>query len=239
LYVFNVAAGQTICLPIIPYLKSELVNTTTPINTPVDSYFCIRIDSIVPTVMANTTLNNYFTSLDMHYYGVSDTAAYAMNWSSIDHETQGVYSKEIGGLIAGLTPVPVFNTQLFHDNYYAQRLQLRCYTDASNNIHINNETCDFLPVPTSLLKIPKRGNLEIMAYPNPATEKVTFSFKEAVHENSVLQIVDLTGRCVYECVIPSTTAQHEINVTSLSNGTYFIKLQNHLGSFQQKLTILR
>ncbi len=77
--------------------------------------------------------------------------------------------------------------------------------------------------------IPLSNSIEI--YPNPAQN----SFFVTNAQNSVVEVLDITGQIVYSEQI--FEALHHINVSNVSNGTYFVKIINHKQVIVKKLII--
>lgn len=79
----------------------------------------------------------------------------------------------------------------------------------------------------------------IIVSPNPATDMVKISFKSALTENSILQIVDLTGRIVKTETVTANTIIWNQNVSKLPAGRYFIKISNSSEVVNTSFVIVR
>ncbi|MDB5252007.1 MAG: C-terminal target protein, partial [Flaviaesturariibacter sp.] len=69
-------------------------------------------------------------------------------------------------------------------------------------------------------------------YPNPAKNTIKLSLESAVSGTVQLTISDMNGRAVRSesRALSSGTNALELNITSLSSGTYTIKVKNTLSS---------
>lgn len=74
---------------------------------------------------------------------------------------------------------------------------------------------------------------EIRIYPNPAKNSLTISFEN--DNSSTIQIVDITGKIVLTKKLIKTIER--LDISSLQNGMYFIKIQSNEKDFVQKLIV--
>lgn len=68
------------------------------------------------------------------------------------------------------------------------------------------------------------NNLTIAMYPNPATEFITIDSKE----NGNYMIIDVMGAIVAEGIVNN----NKVSISSLNNGTYFVKFSTESGVYQ-------
>lgn len=61
----------------------------------------------------------------------------------------------------------------------------------------------------------------VTVFPNPVTDNVRISIKGALN-NVMIQVLDITGKEVYQAV-PVTAADTDLDLSALSQGTYYIK----------------
>ena len=80
---------------------------------------------------------------------------------------------------------------------------------------------------------------QLRIYPNPATETVTISLKNASETTYRLRIMDLFGRTVYtqQVSAPDGNIHEHVNLSDLSTGIYLVQLTSDAETFQAKLTI--
>lgn len=71
---------------------------------------------------------------------------------------------------------------------------------------------------------------ELSVYPNPASDKVSVKFNFNESKTSTLEVFDLSGRMVYSESIATEVGENivELDLSSLSSGTYFLKLENEM-----------
>ncbi len=78
-------------------------------------------------------------------------------------------------------------------------------------------------VPSSI----NENSKNISIYPNPANDILTIDGRYIA-----LKIYDLFGKLIF-----STTDQNTINISSLSNGLYFIDINTEKGNIVKKITV--
>ena len=66
--------------------------------------------------------------------------------------------------------------------------------------------------------------VDLMAYPNPATDRVLLGLGEAVSRETHVRILDLTGNVVDFMQVPAEARNMELDVTALPNGVYFVQV---------------
>lgn len=81
----------------------------------------------------------------------------------------------------------------------------------------------------------------IFVYPNPANNVLNVQFATSTSKATVLEVMDITGRVVgtwsFENVTQGQTSQLEIG--SLTSGTYLLTIKNENGSSVQKLVVTK
>lgn len=75
---------------------------------------------------------------------------------------------------------------------------------------------------TGLNEITKAGN-NVKVYPNPTAGE--FTIELANSSVKTLEVIDLTGRVVYSTA--TVTNKSKVNLSSLSNGIYYVKIQTN------------
>lgn len=63
---------------------------------------------------------------------------------------------------------------------------------------------------------------EFSISPNPASDIINIHYKNDLFSNEMVQVYDLTGKLMFESAI--STDMHQLSVSSLKNGIYFVKL---------------
>lgn len=103
---------------------------------------------------------------------------------------------------------------------------LNCYSKQGNTIHFGSIDCNLFPLPqrTSIgvIEITKP---EINIYPNPTSSKLNISNTKEIGGKKMIYIKNYFGQTVL-----SSPFVNQIDVSSLSNGMYFIVIQDELRS---------
>ncbi len=79
------------------------------------------------------------------------------------------------------------------------------------------------------------GKLSI--YPNPATSDLNISIAGTSLKNTTVQLIDISGRLVYETKITTDVTTHKVNTANLTAGLYIVKTAGNKGMQTQKLVI--
>jgi endonuclease I len=78
-----------------------------------------------------------------------------------------------------------------------------------------------------------------LVYPNPTTGKLTIKLLEALESNSILVVTDITGRNVKQQNIVSSQLSISLDVKTLPDGRYFIKIYNSTQMINQSFVIIK
>ena len=80
---------------------------------------------------------------------------------------------------------------------------------------------------------------ELLAYPNPATERVSVDFGRLITGNISVAVLDLTGRQVYNRTFSGTdrTISVDITETGLQKGLHLMKITTGEGTFTSKFMV--
>ena len=74
-------------------------------------------------------------------------------------------------------------------------------------------------------------------YPNPANNVVNIKFNNALRGKLTISVYSIQGKRVFNTEAYSVNNKIEFNVSTLSNGMYFVKLKNEQNETVQKLII--
>ena len=91
--------------------------------------------------------------------------------------------------------------------------------------------------PTGIYELTGFNNL-IKTYPNPANEIITIESAITGNQDFIVSIKDIQGQELLNEKI-NFSLSHSINVSSLSNGIYFLTLQNEKENYLSKIVIQR
>ncbi len=82
------------------------------------------------------------------------------------------------------------------------------------------------------LSVVEFGENTIAMFPNPAKDKLIIQAKFPIHQITVL---DINGKLLKSPVLSNSKKEFELNVSDLSQGMYFVKIQTELGIQTQKI----
>jgi hypothetical protein len=111
------------------------------------------------------------------------------------------------------------------------------------NINNSNDTISFTVRFTGTLGLPTIPGFTLpalsQAYPNPATDKVSFQYTNPLEGNTLLLVIrDFTGRTIRETRIPSGEGVAEFYLAEFESGVYFYSLiQNQQVVLTRKLVV--
>lgn len=226
LYVFNVAEGDTVCLPVIgddlrpnPYANG-------------DTCFCFVVDSVRMVLYDTTYLETVFehSLTDSLQMGIFDFPVY--NWCpSLTGNTtpNGAYARKTGALFGGL--LSVANAQMVekptHDTLLNSFIGngLRCYEEPGLGIHVAqsyNENCMF----DTTTAIPNLYTLKNILdfYPNPVENEMHLSFNTPTKDKVFLTVTDALGRTVKRLNISKGSNKIIISLKGNAPGIYYLNL---------------
>ena len=100
-----------------------------------------------------------------------------------------------------------------------------------NLMGLDNTTSGrIMPIDNPLLELTK-SNTSIKAYPNPATDYVTFEYQMPQFvENAQLTVTDLTGKVVKNIQLQADKGQILWDTRSVQNGLYLYVLKDEKGN---------
>lgn len=87
----------------------------------------------------------------------------------------------------------------------------------------NNDNMEIFRLDTEVNATESIALSKISAFPNPATDHVTFTFN-LIDTSGTLQVSDLSGRTVLQQTIPGGSQSSTIETRTLSPGTYIARL---------------
>ncbi|RYD57699.1 MAG: T9SS type A sorting domain-containing protein [Sphingobacteriales bacterium] len=213
LYVFNVQAGDTITLPVVP---SEDGGYMIPKG---DSTFSLIIDSVKTVLYDTVLLKTVFVRPD------SSKPDNMMDY--------GRYIWNIGTPY-GLLPTCISDCAFILGEPSSGPSGIRCYTDDRLSLKLTTGNCQrgvSLDVSSA-----KQSDNTISIHPNPATDKV-FITNISNAEISEATIVSLDGRTIRRY---NNEINEGLTIADLPAGTYLIRIQAKDGqALIKKLVITR
>lgn len=198
-YVFNVQAGDTVCLPVFPPQNGKLINIS-------DSSYCFVVDS-VKTVLYDTAL------LETVYARPFDTPGHAK------FSYGEAYIRVIGAHSGALLPNCGTCAFLMSDLYQAAG-DLRCYHDEHTSVKLVNDTCS-KGIKVSVEELTGEGTLKV--FPNPARDKLML---HGLNNNAKLQIYisDMQGRVVSSLTQKVTDSYSIVDISTFTPGVFLLQL---------------
>jgi len=86
-----------------------------------------------------------------------------------------------------------------------------------------------------IVSLKSKLSVGIEAYPNPVRDRMIVQHPKAVM-GTRLQIINLTGQVLRDIQVPANAVATPLDVTGLSNGTYYIVFRSGSESFSQRIT---
>jgi hypothetical protein len=78
-----------------------------------------------------------------------------------------------------------------------------------------------------------------LVYPNPTTDALTIKLFEQLESNSILQVTDVTGRKVKQMNLRSGSISIHLDVKTLAEGRYFLKIFNSSQVINQSFIVIK
>ena len=235
LYIYNVTAGQTLCLPLLPNVDGGTGGSGFPIG---DSTFCFVVDSIATVLYDTSHLKTIYThSLSQNNNDAPPGVLQSQGWSYADDDQIGIYAKTIGGVRGGILPKRQYDNAAFDQVDPTGRVRLNCYTDNQRYIRVSATACDSLPASTSSVSPLSLSGSDMRIYPNPSSGIFTLSLQKSLKEALSLQITDLSGRCIATMHLAPGATTLVGDLSSCTSGMYFVLLQSGEQKYYHKLVI--
>jgi hypothetical protein len=93
---------------------------------------------------------------------------------------------------------------------------------AENQSDFSNQACATIPIIDAI----KEFSSKYLIYPNPTTGELTINNEQLIINN--VEIFDIYGRVVSSHQLIASSAHHQINISHLNAGIYFIKINNEI-----------
>lgn len=81
--------------------------------------------------------------------------------------------------------------------------------------------------------------VQYSVYPNPASNYITIYIEPSDHNNVKMFMADMSGKIIKQMENLQSTIMYQIDLTDISNGTYFITLIDGIGTVMKKLVVYR
>ncbi len=240
LYVFNVAVGDTVRIPITDtngnfYCDRPFGDFGFDVNTNSngDSIITFVVDSIVNKNYNGTVLETYYVTnpLDMETsnWPFYQPLAPQINWfskiyyehinSNLVTRVSGAYTSLLGGLASGILPTRYGNITITDQIYNV--FSLCRYEDSSQTINFSSDIeCDSFQIrnPLSIKSATQSDQLKI--YPNPTENTLHIDLTNPGKDWNI-KIVNLLGRAVISNQ-EINQQKNNIDVSALNAGVYLM-----------------
>ena len=223
LYVFNVQAGDTVCLPM--FTGEPGMNPSQPPNFN-DSTFCYRVDSVVMKQYDTAWLKTVYTS------AIDDGGVvFAFGCMNCPDSVQA-YAERIGSLKTGLLPNCITCTFPLSESIQSPGA-LRCYSDTGYSIKLVADECDKSII--NKVEEYSSGYSEIRIQPIPADNKIEVL---AASEIANIIIYSQDGRVVTKKAAVRND-RCEIDVSELAPAMYLLSYELKSGARGTKKVLVR
>ena len=177
------------------------------------------------------SLNNFFAKQVFNTVQLSWNATNAIGFSNfvVERSVDGILFTKVGVVNANNN---INNTYNFTDVDYpkASIIYYRLKMVDANGTFKNS---DIVSVKFS------NNNSKILIYPNPTLGPISIALSQPINKNSTLQILDLTGRVWLQQQIMANATNINVNVKTLAQGNYFVKIINNVQTFHQSFMIAK
>lgn len=126
---------------------------------------------------------------------------------------------------------------------------LSFFVDAGNTLSIiDNDTCSGNNLDISIYKyndiinsvkpIKSNTDFDFTVYPNPSNYNATIKFENVFeNKNAAVRLIDVSGKMVFSTELTNTN-NYTLDVSSFSNGIYFVQLQTAEKTITKKLEVI-
>jgi hypothetical protein len=82
-----------------------------------------------------------------------------------------------------------------------------------------------------------RPSIDFSLYPNPANKNVIIKYQPGANEDVQLRVFDLSGKSVFEKMIPNRQTQYQLESANWNAGLYFVEMRSGNRVSSKKLMI--
>jgi hypothetical protein len=231
LYVFNVAIGDSICLP-VPF--PEFADNK--------SSYCFRVDSIKTEEFDGIPLKSVYVKT---VFIENDTSSVGFGRYYYSEGNSGRYTERLGGSMPFTSIFSLIPTATHYDHsagVHERKVAglpigtLSRYNDSQTNISLLDNDCDFIGAGKVSVNDLNRF-VGLLIYPNPVSDILSITSPNPFYQNYQLNIFDIFGRRVRSEKIPKGSFSVKVDVTSLPAGVYHLELRGRENQYGQKLVI--
>ncbi len=108
------------------------------------------------------------------------------------------------------------------------------YLNATGAVEVIDEDVDVTVVMEVETSVFTPDNIDISLYPNPASNQFTVEANTAIEG---IRMIDILGKVVYSAQIDSKETFHQIDVSRLDRGLYFVQVSTKHGVFTHRIQV--
>ena len=117
-------------------------------------------------------------------------------------------------------------------------IRIKLEISSKGTVYWKDELVLVVEEPTDeVFEITRMG--EVRIYPNPTTDQLTIDFAEAPLPGTRISILDITGKELYTEIHNTGSSSHTLDLSSLREGIYFVRIGNEQNSITEKLIIIK
>ncbi|WP_299890604.1 T9SS type A sorting domain-containing protein [uncultured Lacinutrix sp.] len=98
-------------------------------------------------------------------------------------------------------------------------------------------TPDYLEANVALSVEDFNLNNSFSLYPNPVKENVIIKLNTIIDKEVSIELIDVQGKIIISKTLPDEVREMQLNVSSLSSGVYFVKIENSNNAIIKKLVV--
>jgi Secretion system C-terminal sorting domain len=204
LYIFNVADGDTVTLPILPTELGTLISLTA------DSTFTFIVDSVRIKLFDTAHLKTIYTR-SIGFEALHYLYSYGGFTDSI-----GCYVQKLGSIETGFLPYCRTCAYILSDSWQMQDT-IRCYHDSTLNVRLVGSPCDPSVAVSDVSEQP------INIFPNPAINFIHITLNRQPNRG-IITIDDATGKTIQ--VTNCNNIDNILDISALPTGVYILKLES-------------
>jgi hypothetical protein len=179
----------------------------------------VIICSILPVEMLSFTGENNGNVNELFWSTASELNN---NYFTLERSMDGIYFMEIG-TVNGAGNSTVINKYQFTDTHPSKGINYYRLKQTDFNGEFTY---------SEIIPIEMRGYNELSIHPNPSSNIITVSYFNNSLLNSDVTIYDVQGKIVLDNSIKLDIVNHEVDISFLNNGLYFIRVSSENNSFK-------
>lgn len=217
LYDFTLAVGDTLTFSVPQNFHYYDISCGPEPDNSILNLAQVTIDSIIPTLFDNQTLDVFYTT------PLYDNSGQYFSWQL------GTIIERIGsyGGLFGFSTTQCLGGDFGH---------FRCYSDSILTYYLSVEDCNYTT--TGINNVADK--LPVSVYPNPATNTITIETTLRQTTSLQTEIKNTLGQIVYTLNDEATSGLYKKTIDlNLGQGIYFLSVQTDQGLMTKKIEIVK